>query len=148
MATVSTYLNFMGNCSEAFAFYKGVFGTEYSTPAMRMRDVPLPPGQPPLPADEQDAVMHVALPIIDGHVLMGTDMLRSMGHELRLGNNITISLNLDSSDEAMGLYAALSEGGSEGIEPAAQSWDAMWGVCLDRFGIRWMFNAPLEPAAR
>ena len=100
MARVSTYLNFMGTTEEAFAFYREVFGTEYIRPATRMGDMPMPPGAPQLSEAEQAMIMHVELPILAGHVLMGTDMLRSMGHELKVGNNVTINLELDSREEA------------------------------------------------
>ena len=86
--------------------------------------------------------MHVELPILAGHVLMATDMVESMGHALRIGNNTTINLEPDTRDEADRLYAALSEGGDETeCSPLADMfWGAYWGTCLDRFGIRWMFN--------
>ena len=48
MAHVSIYLNFMGNAEEAFNFYKKVFKTEFSTPIMRMKDIPAQPGMPEL----------------------------------------------------------------------------------------------------
>lgn len=84
MSRVSTYLNFMGNTEEAFAFYASVFGTEYSVPIMRFGDMPGGPGAPELPELERSQVLHVELPILAGHVIMGTDMLESMGHELRV----------------------------------------------------------------
>jgi PhnB protein len=66
--------------------------------------------------------MHAELPIVAGHVLMATDMLRSMGHETRIGNNTTLCLDVDSREEADRLYGALSEGGSEGSPMADRSW--------------------------
>jgi len=66
-------------------------------------------------------------------------MLESMGHKLRIGNNTTISLEADTKEEVDRLYKALSEGGSEMNAPMDMFW-GYWGVCLDRFGIRWMFN--------
>ena len=48
MARVSTYLNFMGNTEEAFAFYKEVFGTEFIGGIARMGDAPSNPGMPEL----------------------------------------------------------------------------------------------------
>jgi PhnB protein len=145
MASVSTYLNFMGNCEEAFSRYAEVFGTEPSTPLMRMGDMPPMEGGPELSADEQKRVMHVALPTLDGHLIMGTDMLESMGHELTVGNNVTISLNPDTRTETDRLYAGLSDGGTDCAAPADMFW-GYWGTCQDRFGIRWMFNCE-EPAA-
>jgi PhnB protein len=142
MAKVSTYLNFMSNCEEAFNFYKSVFGTEFSAPIQYMKDVPQAPNMPALADDEKDKVMHVALPILDGHEIMGTDMLKSMGHELKIGNNVTISLQPDTLDETKRLYNALAGEGSEKMELQKMFWGAWWGTCLDEFGIRWMFNFP------
>jgi len=144
MSRVSTYLNFMGDTEEAFAFYGSVFGTEPSVPIMRMGDMPAPPGAPELAEHERSLVMHVELPILDGHVLMGTDMLESMGHTLRIGNNTTLNLEPDSKEEAERLFAALSEGGSDTVGLDPMPWGSLWGVTLDRFGIRWMFNVSLE----
>ena len=138
MAQVNTYLNFQGQTEEAFTFYATTFGTKISM-LSRYSDTPgMSPAE--LPADEQDLVMHAALPIIAGHVLMATDMLRSLGQEARIGNNTTLCLDVDSPDEADRLYSALSDGGSEGSPMADMPWGAYWGVTLDRYGIRWMIN--------
>ena len=85
-------------------------------------------------------MLHAELPITDGHVLMATDMLQSMGQQTRIGNNTTLCLDVDSREEADRLSGALSEGGSEGSPMADMPWGAYWGVILDRYGIRWMFN--------
>ena len=140
MARVSTYVNFLGNTEEAFEFYRSVFGTEYIGTIARMGDVPSNPDVPPLSHAEQRMVMHVELPILGGHVLMGTDMIESMGHQLRIGNNTTIMLEPDTRAEADRLYLALSAGGSEATGMMDMPWNAYWGVCLDQFGIRWMVN--------
>jgi PhnB protein len=140
MARVSTYVNFLGNTEEAFEFYRSVFGTEYIGTIARMGDVPSNPDVPPLSDAEQRMVMHVELPILGGHVLMGTDMIESMGHQLRIGNNTTIMLEPDTRAEADRLYLALSAGGSEATGMMDMPWNAYWGVCLDQFGIRWMVN--------
>lgn len=139
MASVSIYLNFMGNAEEAFSHYKKVFRTEFSAPLMRMKDIPPREGAVPLPAAEQNKVMHVALPILGGIQIMATDMLESMGQKLIEGNNFTISLNPDTKEEADRLYKELSEGGADGVAPHDEFW-GYWGTCKDRFGIRWMFN--------
>jgi PhnB protein len=144
VSRVSTYLNFNGETEEAFNFYASLFGTEISGDIARMGDMPTGPGQPELSADERKLVAHIVLPILAGHVLMGTDMLESMGHELRIGNNTTINLEPDTREETERLYAALSEGGSESTGLSDMPW-GYWGCTLDRFGIRWMFNC-YQPA--
>ncbi len=146
MSKVSIYLNFAGNTEEAFNFYKSVFGTEFSAPILHNRDIPPHEGMPPLPENELGQVMHVALPILGGTQIMGTDMLESMGHQLKIGNNTTINLEPDSREETDRLFAALSEGSTDAMPPQDMFWGAYWGVCLDRFGIRWMFNFTEQPA--
>lgn len=139
MASVSIYLNFMGNCEEAFNFYKNVFQSEFSAPIFKMKDLPNPEFVSKLSEEDKNKVMHVALPIIGGTLLMGTDMLESMGHRLIEGNNITINLNLDSKEEADYYFKELSAGGTDCVAPHDEFW-GYWGVCKDKFGIRWMFN--------
>jgi PhnB protein len=144
MSRVTTYLNFMGTTEEAFNLYSSVFGTEIQGEITRIGDMPAGPGETKLSAAEQKLVAHVELPILAGHVLMGTDTLETMGQELKVGNNVTICLEPDSRAETDRLYAALSEGGSEETGMLQMPW-AYWGCCLDRFSIRWMFNC-YEPA--
>lgn len=144
MARVSTYLNFLGTTEEAFTFYREVFGTDFIGPVLRIGDMPPQPGGPELSEADLRLIMHIELPITAGHVLMATDMVASMGHELRVGNNTTIHLELDTLAEATQLFDQLSVGGGEGQPIAEMPWGAYWGTCLDRFGVRWMFSAPVE----
>jgi PhnB protein len=146
MASVSTYLNFNGNTEEAFNFYAKVFGTEFSGPIFRIGDTPADAGMPEMPDDIKRLIMNVQLPILAGHVLMGTDIVESMGHTLTVGNNTTINLLPDTRTETLRLYTELSQGSTECQEMADMFWGAYFGTCLDRFGIRWMFNC-YEPAA-
>jgi len=139
MARVSTYLNFMGTTEEAFRFYAGVFGTEITAPITRMTDGGEMPGGPTLTDAEKNLVMHMEVEILAGHLLQGTDMIGSMGHELKIGNNTTIALELDTRAETERVYAALSEGGTDAAPLTDMFW-GLWGTCLDRYGVRWMFN--------
>jgi PhnB protein len=109
-----------------------------------MGDVPPGPGEPSLSETELALIMHIELPILAGHVLMGTDMVESLGQVARIGNNTTINLEVDSRAEADRLYGELSDGGSDATGLNEMPWGSYWGCCLDRFGIRWMFNAPVD----
>ena len=144
MAKVSIYLNFPGNTEEAFNFYKSVFKTEWSAPIMKMGDMPAPEGMPALSVEDKNKVMHVALPTLAGVEIMGTDTLESMGHHRIIGNNTTISLEPDTREETERLFKLLSDGSTETAPLAEQFWGALWGCCLDKYGIRWMFNFPLK----
>jgi PhnB protein len=80
MARVSTYLNFSRNTEEAFNFYKSVFGGEFGGGGKiaRFSDIPSHEGMPPLPEEDKNLVMHIELPLLGDHVLMGTDAPESM----------------------------------------------------------------------
>ena len=136
MAGVGTYLNFPGTCDEVFQFYKSVFGGEF-TSVMRTGDMPPPPGAPALTDAQKKRIMHIALPIVGGHVLMGSDT-PELQQKLVVGNNVYISLWIDSKEEADRLYKALSEGGKTEMAPADQFWGDYWGSWADKYGTQWM----------
>src|SRR4051812_41435262 len=112
MATTSIYLNFQGNTEEAFNYYKEVFNTDFIGTIYRIKDGPPMPGAPALSEKEANSIMNIALPILGGTVIMGTDMLESFGDKLVIGNNMTINLMADSKEEVDRLYNSLSAGGS------------------------------------
>ena len=140
MASVSTYLNFVRSTEEAFNFYKKIFGTEFDGEISRMGDAPPMPGQPPLSDADKSLVMHVSLPILAGHRLMGTDAPESMGFKLNQGNNVYINLEPDTRPETDRLFKALSEGGAVEMQLAEQFWGDYFGSLTDKFGVKWMFN--------
>ena len=139
MAKISIYLNFMGTTEAAFNFYKSVFKTEFAAPIIRLKDYTAPPGTPKLSEKDGNCVMHVSMPILGGTHIMGTDMVESMGHKLVVGNNTTINLEPDTKEETDRLFSALSAGATD-LAPMRQEPWGYWGCCLDKFGIRWMFN--------
>src|SRR5882757_5170942 len=106
MATLNPYLNFKGNTEEAFNFYKSIFGGEFAM-VQRFGDTPQASN---VGENEKNKLMHIALPIGKGNVLMGTDALESQGHKLEMGNNISLSLSPDSEEEAKKLFDGLSAG--------------------------------------
>lgn len=140
MSRVSTYLNFPRSTEEAFLFYKSVFKTEFSRGVARFKDIPAQPGQPPLAEADANLVLHIELPILGGHVLMGTDAPESCGFIVNQGNNVHINLEPDTRAEADRLFAALSAGGKVEMPLQDMFWGAYFGSCKDRFGINWMIN--------
>lgn len=83
--------------------------------------------------------MHIELPIIGGHVLMGTDAPESMGFTVNEGNNIHINLHTDSKEETDKLFAGLSAGGTVTMPLQDMFWGDYFGSCVDKFGVNWMF---------
>ena len=140
MATVNTYLNFQRNTEEVFNFYKSVFGGEFIGGISRFRDIPPSDGMPQIAEADKDLVMHIALPLLGGHLLMGTDAPESMGFKVNFGNNVYISLQPDTREQTRILFNALSSGGKVEMELQDMFWGDYYGSCTDKFGVHWMFN--------
>ena len=141
MARVNTYLNFPRNTEAAFNFYKSVFGGEFSGGGVaRFSDIPPMEGAPALAEGDKNLIMHIELPIVGGHVIMGTDAPESMGFNVNFGNNVHISLEPDTREETKQLFDALSVGGQVTMELQDMFWGAYYGSCTDQYGVQWMFN--------
>ena len=140
MASVSTYLNFPRQTEEAFNFYKSVFGGEFNNGIARFSEVPPQEGAPEMPEADKNLVMHIELPILGGHVLMGTDAPKSMGFTVNYGNNVYIMLQPDSREETKELFDALSAGGKVTMELQDMFWGDYYGSCTDKYGVQWMFD--------
>ena len=140
MARVSTYLNFSRNTEQAFEFYRSVFGGDFAGPIHRFGDAPAAPGQPPLAETDQQLVLHIELPILGGHVLMGTDAPASMGFVVTPGNTMYINLEPDTRAETERLFQALSAGGTVEMPLQDMFWGGYFASFRDRFGVQWMLN--------
>ncbi|MBP1768461.1 MAG: binding 3-demethylubiquinone-9 3-methyltransferase domain protein, partial [Candidatus Aminicenantes bacterium] len=108
MTKLNTYLNFAGNTEEAFAFYKSVFGGEFSA-LVRFKDMPMEGVK--IPKADEAGIMHIALPVGKSDVLMASDSLESLGQKLIQGNNVYLSIHPESKEEADRIFKALSSGG-------------------------------------
>jgi PhnB protein len=144
MARVSTYLNFPGTTEAAFNFYKTAFKTEFNAYSngkiARFGDMPTQEGQTPLSEADKNAVLHIELPTLGDHVLMGTDALASMGFKHLAGNNSSMNLQPDTRAHADALFAALSAGAENIVPMQVMFWGAYYGSFKDKFGVQWMIN--------
>jgi PhnB protein len=136
MIRMNPYLNFDGTAEAAFTFYKSILGGEFSA-IHRMSSAP---GSEALSENERGRLLHIALPVNDNFVLMGSDILPSMGHTLQEGNNIHLSLHPNSREEAERLFYRLSEGGVIEMPLMDTFWGAYFGNFKDKFGIKWMVD--------
>jgi PhnB protein len=136
MPVLNPYLNFKGNTEEAFNFYRSVFGGEFSS-VVRFKDTP---ESARVPEHEKNMLMHIALPIGKGNMLMATDALESMGHRVTPGDNISLSLNTESKEEADRLFTGLSEGGKVDVPMSKMFWGDYFGMFRDKFGVQWMIS--------
>lgn len=141
MSTVSIYLNFERETEAAFTFYKSIFNTEFQGGGfMRFGDVPSQEDAPKISDEDKNLIMHVELPIIGGHNLMGSDAPQSMGFTLKKGNNVYIMLQPDTRVETKQLFDSLSVRGVIEAELQDMFWGDYYGSLVDKFGVQWMFN--------
>ncbi|MFS8063746.1 MAG: VOC family protein [Luteimonas sp.] len=134
------YLNFDGQCKEAFDFYAKVLGGKI-TGQMRYRDSPM---CDQMPADARDRIMHSQLAIGDA-VLMGADGPPPPPHAPQAVGT-TINIMLDTPVDAERIFAALAEGGDIKMPMAETFWAQRWGMLVDRYGKPWMVNC-MKPEA-
>jgi len=145
MATINAYINFEGNCEEAFNYYKGVFGVEFSM-LNRFSEMPPQEGMELSEAD-MNKIMHVSMPISKETMLMGSDVGGEWAQGLQFGNNITLSITAESKEEADDFFNKLSEGGKVTMPMDMTFWGSYFGMCSDKFNINWMISfgeAPKE----
>lgn len=138
MAGINPYLNFKGNCEEAFNYYRSVFGGEFPYVG-RFSDIPPQEGMPPLPDEMKSLIMHISLPI-GNSVLMGSDTGGEWAPNYKQGNNISVSVNADSKEHADKVFAGLSDGGNITMPIGDTFWGSYFGMCTDKFGINWMVS--------
>lgn len=137
MATVTTYLNFNGNCEEAFGFYKSVFGGEFSY-ISRFGEMPQSE-EYQVPESDKNKIMHVSLPIGTSE-LMGSDTGAEWAPLFVQGNNFSISFTANSRDDANYFFNALAQGGKITMPLNDTFWGDYFGMLTDKFGINWMVS--------
>lgn len=139
MVKLHPYVNFKGNCEEAFNFYKSVLGGDFSYVG-RFRDIPGESQNDPADADK---IMHIGLPLGGGTILMGSDVPKSYEDYHVTGTNITLSVSPESEEEARRIFDALSQGGRVTMPQEKTFWGSLFGMLTDKFGINWMVDYEL-----
>jgi PhnB protein len=121
------YLNYRGNCEQAFRFYEEHLGGKI---IQMMRHGELPTSN--VPADWKQAILHAQIEI-GGTVLMGADV--PTAEPMR---SAYLTLRVDSDAEAERLYALLSEGGQIFMKMEETFFASRFAMLRDRFGTSWM----------
>ena len=132
MITTNTYLNFKGNCEEAFKAYERILGGTIIA-LIKPQGTPMASHVAP---DFQDKVMHVRMSL-GGAVIMGSDTPHD---NFQVPQGFSVNIGVDTSEEADRIYAALAEGGTQIMPIAETFWAHRFGMCVDRFGTPWMVN--------
>lgn len=137
MATINPHVNFNGNAQEAFNFYQSVFGGTFSK-VIRFRE--LASDAFPIPEHEYDKLMHIALPIGQGSMLMGNDVPEFMGKTNENENRSKIVITAQSREEADRLFNGLSAGGELEGPIGDSPWGSYGGCFRDKYGIEWIVD--------
>jgi PhnB protein len=128
------YLNFDGNCREAFTRYQEILGGELDV--MAMSDMPPQEGVEISP-EQADLVMHAALTVGDGGLLMASDDPTGNFQEPQ---GMYVNYTVDDTAEAERVFKELSDGGVIVMPIGETFWSPRFGMCIDRFGTPWMVN--------
>ncbi len=136
MTQLNPYVRYNdGKCREAFTFYQSVLGGK-----LAFQTVGESPMAKEMPGKE-NLIMHVELKN-EGIWLFGSDMMRDVA---KVGDNFSLSLNVDSEAEAKRLFDGLSQGGEVFMPLEKTFWGAFFGMITDKYGIEWMVNYQFEP---
>lgn len=129
---VSPYLNFNGQCEEAFKFYEKVLGGKIET----MMTHEGSPTEQVTPPEWRKKILHARLTAGDC-ILSGADA--PPGH-YRAPQGFSVMIQLTNDIEAERIFAALAEGGTVQMAIQPTFWATRFGMVVDRFGIPWMIN--------
>ncbi|NUQ21134.1 MAG: VOC family protein [Gemmatimonadaceae bacterium] len=125
-----TYLNYGGNCRQAFEFYEHHLGGKIT---MLQTHAEAPDAQN-VPADWRDADLHARI-VIGGTTVFGADVPPDRFQPMR---SAYLSLLVDSSEEADRIYALLIEGGQIFMKMEETFFAHRFAMLRDRFGTSWM----------
>jgi PhnB protein len=144
MQAFHPHLIFSGQAEAAFAFYRSVFGGAFST-VSRYADSPFADR---VPEAERQLILHIALPLANGTILMGGDTAPSMGHPVRAGTAVQVYIPTESEAETTRLFTALADGGTVTLPVQHTFWGAFFGMCSDRFQVPWMLGYAVPARGR
>lgn len=129
---IQPYLNFNGQCEEAFALYeralggKVVFRHTYGNSPMAAQVGP----------EWTDKIMHITMQA-GGQALLGCD---APPPHYSQPQGLRVCLEFEDVAEAESVYNSLSEGGQIGMALQETFWAKRFAMFQDRFGTPWMVN--------
>ena len=129
----NAYLFFSGTCREAFTRYQEIFGGELFV----MTNADAPDGA--MPGAPADAVIHAALTLDNGGLLMASDDPGGDGSGTK---GVSVSYTAKDPGDAKKAFDALAKGGEVTSPMQETFFSPAFGTCTDRWGVAWMVMAP------
>ncbi len=135
---LKNYLFFAGRCEEALKFYSEHLGAQVQF-LMRFNESPEPVPADMLQAGFENKVMHAQFSLGDCQVYAsdGCD-------DKSCFNGFSLSLTLDTAEEAQRMFNALAQGGKVVMPLSPTFWSPLYGQVTDKFGMAWMLMLPGE----
>ncbi len=135
---LTTYLNYGGNCEQAFRFYEQHLG---GTITMLTRHGEAPVASPgPPPPEWENAVLHARL-TLGGTELLGADVPPDRFQPMR---SAYLTLTFDTPSEAERVYVLLADGGQIFMKMEETFFAQRFAMLRDRFGTSWMLLTPKD----
>jgi PhnB protein len=130
---LNPYLLFNGQCEEAFQFYEKCLGGKIEA-IHKFGGSPMAQG---MPAEWQGKVMHAALNLGGGMILMGSD---PPPDQYQAPQGFSVSLSVKDPEETERIFNELALDGKVTMPIQKTFWSLRFGMLVDRFGIPWMLN--------
>lgn len=127
-----SYLNFNGQCAEAFRFYEQCLGGKI----VGMQTHGESPIAGDVPPEWHDRILHARLEV-GGAVLMASD---SPPEYYERPQGLYVAIQVDEPAEADRIFHALADRGTVKMPIQQTFWAARFGMVVDRFGTPWMIN--------
>ena len=127
---VTPYLMFDGHCDEAMEFYRKALGVT-DIQLLRFKEAPDPAMIPPGAAEK---VMHGAFRVGDTEIYVSDGMCAGAPKF----EGVTLTITVDSVDEANRIFDNLKDGGSVQMPMEETFFSPRFGMVADRFGVSWM----------
>jgi len=134
MTQLIPYLSFDGNCEAAFNFYKECLNGEIIR-LQRYEDSPMQVAE-----DYKKRILHLAFKFEDCEI-MAADSIQGFNV---VGNNISLSINIDNLERAEKYFNNLAQDGKIIMPFGDTFWGAKFGMIIDKFSINWMINCEIK----
>ena len=133
---INPYLNFNGQCEEAFKVYEKCLNGKIE---FQMTHEQSPMADQTAP-EWKKKIMHGRISI-DGEVVMASDS--PPGH-FQKPQGFSVTLTVENLSDAESKFKALAAGGAVNMPFAPTFFAKGFGMCVDQFGIPWMVICPME----
>jgi len=127
---LNTYVNYKGNCKEAFQFYEKHLDGKI-TMISTFTEMP---DKGSIPPNWEDKILHAQIVIGDG-ILMGADI--TTAEPMR---SAYITLSVQDENETERIYNLLSDGGQIFMKLDKTFFASKFAMLRDKFGTNWMLS--------